>query len=699
VTIGLLTVPPTYAQTPTLGEQLKSASRAAGQSVVRLRVIGGQQQIDGESVNSLVTTGVVISESGEILTSSFALQGNPDAIFVERADGNRTAVNVIGTDHVRRLVLLRADGAGPWRAIPAASKSGVQVGQYAIALGQFYSVSSPNVSVGIVSALNRIHGRALQTDAKISPVNYGGPLINLSGEALGVLVPLSPRGRGTPGSGLEWYDSGIGFAIPMQDALESAGKLRSGTDLRPGLLGLRLEQTGAFSSQVIVAEVLRGGPADAAGLKSGDRILKMGERAIERPGMVEEYLLSRYAADEVSVLVQRGAEQMLLTAKLVAELPVPIPGYLGLLPVPQPPAAAGDGDLIQRMLKGIPGPRGQRGQNVPADAAATAAKASPVRVLIIPGSPAAASGLPESIDVMAVDEKPVESESQLRVRLRTPAADTPVKLRWRSPGSDQDQEIEIRAVGRSERVEQVAPALLTLLETTAAELAAKSEAKEIAGAEEGAPATAPEGAGLNAAATGLQRQEIEIPEKGRVILLRSGTSAALPVAPVVLLSAHGQSEERILDAWRVAIDRYRIVLVIPVNPEKSALTDADQSLVMAGLQAAAGRLNCDLRRAAAVAGKEQSALAFQLVADPASPLRGVSLTEGWIDDSLIEDGDSRGRSVLFATPSGNTTPQDRALRSRSIEQLRKAGFWVPDVDPAATFPDTTAAWTVWLRCL
>jgi hypothetical protein len=300
---------------------------------------------------------------------------------------------------------------------------------------------------------------------------------------------------------------------------------------------------------------------------------------------------------------------------------------------------------------------------------------------------------------MAVDEKPVESESQLRVRLRNPAADTPVKLRWRSPGSDQDQEIEIRAVGRSERVEQVAPALLTLLETTAAELAAKSEAKEIAGAEEGAPATAPEGAGLNAAATGLQRQEIEIPEKGRVILLRSGTSAALPVAPVVLLSAHGQSEERILDAWRVAMDRYRIVLVIPVNPEKSALTDADQSLVLAGLQAAAGRLNCDLRRAAAVAGKEQSALAFQLVADPASPLRGVSLTEGWIDDSLIEDGDSRGRSVLFATPSGNTTPQDRALRGRSIEQLRKAGFWVPDVDPDATFPDTTAAWTVWLRCL
>ena len=71
----------------------------------------------------------------------------------------------------------------------------MSVGQWAIAVGRTYDSPEPSVSVGIVSAVNRVWGKAIQTDAKVSPVNYGGPLIDVAGDALGVIVPLSPDGK------------------------------------------------------------------------------------------------------------------------------------------------------------------------------------------------------------------------------------------------------------------------------------------------------------------------------------------------------------------------------------------------------------------------------------------------------------------------------------------------------------------------
>ena len=80
-------------------------------------------------------------------------------------------------------------------------------------------------SVGIISAVGRIWGRAMQADAKISPVNYGGPLVDLYGRVLGVIVPADPRSEGET-AGVEWYDSGIGFAVPLEDILAALPRLK-----------------------------------------------------------------------------------------------------------------------------------------------------------------------------------------------------------------------------------------------------------------------------------------------------------------------------------------------------------------------------------------------------------------------------------------------------------------------------------------
>ena len=89
------------------------------------------------------------------------------------------------------------------------------------------SSSLPSVSVGIVSALDRIWGKAIQTDAKVSPTNYGGPLVDLQGRVQGVLVPASPQAEGET-AGFEWYDSGIGFAIPLEDVYAVLPRLQAG---------------------------------------------------------------------------------------------------------------------------------------------------------------------------------------------------------------------------------------------------------------------------------------------------------------------------------------------------------------------------------------------------------------------------------------------------------------------------------------
>ena len=111
-------------------------------------------------------------------------------------------------------MLLKVDVEEKLPVPEAVPESEIHVGQWAIALGRTFDTAQPNMSVGIVSGLNRIWGKAMQTDAKISPSNYGGPLVDIRGRVLGVLVPLSPD-KHEDVAGVEWYDSGIGFAVPL----------------------------------------------------------------------------------------------------------------------------------------------------------------------------------------------------------------------------------------------------------------------------------------------------------------------------------------------------------------------------------------------------------------------------------------------------------------------------------------------------
>ena len=140
------------------------------------------------------------------------------------------------------------------RGRPAAARAGNRRrwpkcawGNGAIAVGRtFRARDRPNMSVGVLSAVGRIWGKAMQTDAAVSPNNYGGPLVDIRGRVLGVLVPLSPQSADEM-AGVEWYDSGIGFAIPPSTSATSCPRLKQGHDLYAGLAGFNLKLRDLFT--------------------------------------------------------------------------------------------------------------------------------------------------------------------------------------------------------------------------------------------------------------------------------------------------------------------------------------------------------------------------------------------------------------------------------------------------------------------
>ncbi|MFN5078631.1 MAG: trypsin-like peptidase domain-containing protein [Planctomyces sp.] len=649
--IAFLLQPACHSMAQDAGQQIRSAVSRAAQSVVRIRVIGGEQTVDGNTVSSLTTSGIVLTQAGQILSSSFAFQGRAAAVTVETSSGERRAARLVAVDHVRRLVLLQADGTD-WQPPTIVPREQIQVGQHAIALGRFYDSQQPSVSSGIISALNRIHGRAVQTDAKISPVNYGGALIDLSGAVLGILVPLSPRGRGNPSAGIEWYDSGIGFAIPMSDAGLVAARLQAGKDLQPGLAGLQLTAPGPFSDRVSIRRVQPLSPAQKAGIRPGDRLLQAGDRPITRLSSLEEVLAAKYAGDVIELTLQRDGQPLQVSLELVDRIPPGAAGYAGvILPAPSTPENP-DGQVgpdLQAMLK----PRSQPD--------------TPVLVQTIPGSPAALAGLPAEAELVAVNDKPLKGlRSFLSPDLRLQAG-TEISLAWRKPQSGDVQTLKLTAGPLPENVTTVDPQILT-------ETKARTAQKD---------ASIP------------SREELPIEGLGSCTVILPTPSTGRRPAPVVLLSADAESEAAILQRWGSLLADYQLMLLIPRTPARTPLTADDAPLVLASLQLASSKYSADQSALIVMATAPQTELAWQFASGNSQVTADLVLQSGWVSEFLLQEVSAAGRSVMLLDRPEKT--ENKLLLERSRSALQNAGFWVPKSDTEQSTELRIANWSVLLR--
>ena len=350
--LAVLIARPVRAQED-LNEQLekmvKLAARKAAPSVVQIVTQGGSDVVVTDPKKGTIfrkalgpTTGLVVAADGYVITSTYNFINNPTTILVNVPDqGESLVARKVANDKSRMLTLLKVDAKG--LTVPVAvPKKEMNEGQWALALGRTLDAASgrtpPSISLGVVSAKDRIWGKAIQTDAKVSPINYGGPLVDITGRVLGVIIPASPFVEDVT-AGFEWYDSGIGFAVPLEDIYAVIPRLKEGKDLEKGVLGVSFKSQDLYAAVPEINGVLKGSAADRAKLHVGDIITEIDGHPVTRQAQLKHVLGTKYEGDKLSLKIKRGIdEKVVADIVLVSTTQVTAHPYLGILPMRDDPA-------------------------------------------------------------------------------------------------------------------------------------------------------------------------------------------------------------------------------------------------------------------------------------------------------------------------------------------------------------------------
>ena len=330
--LGLLVLSNTFvnAQDDLLEREekaLQAAVMKASPSVIQLELVGGL-----ESQELGPVSGLAVTTDGFVLASAAMIPENITSILATTPSGKRAAAKVISHDYSRNLVLLKVNTEETYPLLEAIPKDEIIVGQWSIALGRTFSREFTNQSVGIISASNRVWGKAIQSDAKISPANYGGPLIDIHGRVFGILTPLTPNPQGGQSDGSEWYDSGIGFAVPIADIMPYLEKLKQGDSLYPGRLGISLTSGNIYDLPAEVVAVQPKSPARDAGIQKGDSIFELAGKPVTRQSELRHILGAHYAGDTINIKVTRDDKIVTAELTLAQDLEPYEHPFLGILP-------------------------------------------------------------------------------------------------------------------------------------------------------------------------------------------------------------------------------------------------------------------------------------------------------------------------------------------------------------------------------
>jgi S1-C subfamily serine protease len=264
-------------------------------------------------------SGFVFQADGLVLTNAHVVE-RTDRVIVGMQDGRRIPGTVVGMDKLTDLAVVRLEGKGPWPLVALGNSDKLEVGEWAIAVGNPYGLDN-TVTMGIISNLNRNAAKLgitdkrldlIQTDAAINPGNSGGPLLNADGEVIGINTLV----RTGPGAGL-------GFAIPINRARDIARELVASGRVRHPMIGIGMDLvrpgdgTGA-SRGVRVASVVAGGPAQRAGLRQGDVVVSANGVQILQPSQLVAAVEKVGVGGSLSLNVSRAGQVVQVTVVPVA---------------------------------------------------------------------------------------------------------------------------------------------------------------------------------------------------------------------------------------------------------------------------------------------------------------------------------------------------------------------------------------------
>lgn len=312
-----------------MAKAVRAAAKSVLPAVVAVEIVGTAQGPAGEVEQDAPTSGVMIDTDGYLLASSIVVRRPAASILIVLPDGSRHAAKVVSRDYHRDLVLLKIETSKELSAIEFPSKLDVQIGKTTVAVGRFGNTASPIISRGVLSGVERLDGVALQTDARVSAAFYGGPLIDLYGNVMGILIPAVAGGAGSDPTG--WYDSGIAFAIPSDVILTKLERLKSGTNIKRGLIGIASKTKDPYDDGTEIAAVRKRSPAEASGIKAGDEVIEIDGKTVRRHQEIKQ-ALGRYDAGEtIRIKLRRDGKEIDITTELAETIPPLQPQRLGVL--------------------------------------------------------------------------------------------------------------------------------------------------------------------------------------------------------------------------------------------------------------------------------------------------------------------------------------------------------------------------------
>ncbi len=285
----------------------------------------GEQPEAGPQRREGLGSGVIVSEQGYILTNHHVVE-SVDQIEVALSDSRKLQARVVGTDPETDLAVLKVED----RKLPAitfATADHLRVGDVVLAIGNPFGIGQ-TVTLGIVSGLGRSHlgitvfENFIQTDAAINPGNSGGALVDASGNLVGINTAIYSRNGGS---------MGIGYAIPVSTARQVMEQIIQKGSVTRGWIGVgvqditrevaesfKLPATGG----VLITQVERGGPADKGGMKAGDVLTMVNDKAVTDTNGMLNMIAALQPGQQARIKVTRGQSETEL-AVTVGRRPLP----------------------------------------------------------------------------------------------------------------------------------------------------------------------------------------------------------------------------------------------------------------------------------------------------------------------------------------------------------------------------------------
>jgi serine protease Do len=268
-------------------------------------------------------SGFVFSKDGYILTNFHVVEG-AQKLYVTFSDGRQLEGKIVGVDPQTDLSVISVKGP-VYSSARLGDSDTLLIGEWAIAIGNpfgfFINDAHPTVTVGVISAVDRnfapsegvYYQGMIQTDAAINQGNSGGPLVDAQGEVIGINTFIFTGSDNYRGS------IGIGFAIPIDRAKRVVKEILTFGKRRTIYTGISVQDLSRSialalgydrSSGVVVSEIHKGSPGEAAGLKQGDIILQMGNRRIHSSGDIDGFFLDYFVGDSVNIDYFRGGKRL-----------------------------------------------------------------------------------------------------------------------------------------------------------------------------------------------------------------------------------------------------------------------------------------------------------------------------------------------------------------------------------------------------